>query len=312
MSNYTQITNFTAKDALASGDPLKIIKGSDVDAEFAAIATAIATKADSASPTLTGTVTITGATLAGDATISGAITASGGWTHSGTVTMSGKSMHWAKGADIASAATLVLGSDGNMFDVTGSTGPITAITVPAGMLFMLQFDSTPTLTHHATNLNLPGGVNITANAGDRLIGFATAANQVHVIACTFSATQAQQEAGTSSLVPVTPSVQHYHPSAAKAWVNYNQITPSIDGSYNISSMTDNSTGNATANFTTAFSTATYAAVGMVRHPASQGSFLAEDGDSAIRTTTANRVQVIGHDNVVRDTAVMCIAWFGDQ
>ena len=101
------------------------------------------------------------------------------WT--GTQTMSGKSMYWAKGADIVSAATLVLGTDGNMFDVTGSTGPITAITVPAGMLFMLQFDSTPTLTHHATNLNLPGGADIIAAAGDRAICFATAANTVHVL-----------------------------------------------------------------------------------------------------------------------------------
>ena len=88
---------------------------------------------------------------------------------------------WAKGADIASAATLVLGTDGNYFDVTGSTGPITAITVAAGTLFMLQFDSTPTLTHHATALNLPGAANIIAAAGDRLIGFATAANTVHVL-----------------------------------------------------------------------------------------------------------------------------------
>ncbi len=99
----------------------------------------------------------------------------------GTQTLSGKSMYWAKGADIASAATLVLGTDGNYFDVTGSTGPITAITVPAGMLFMLQFDSTPTLNHHATNLNLPGGANRTAVAGDRIIAFATAANQVTVL-----------------------------------------------------------------------------------------------------------------------------------
>ena len=105
-------------------------------------------------------------------------------TWSGTQTMSGKSMYWAKGADIVSAATLPIGSDGNMFDVTGSTGPITAMTVPAGMLFMLQFDSTPVLTHHATNLNLPGGANITAKAGDRAICFATAANQVHVLSYT--------------------------------------------------------------------------------------------------------------------------------
>ena len=120
------------------------------------------------------------------ATISGNWTFSGTVTHSGTVTMSAKSMYWAKGADIVSAATLVLGTDGNMFDVTGSTGPITAITVPAGMLFMLQFDSTPTLTHHATNLNLPGAANITAVAGDRAICFATAANTVHILDYSFA------------------------------------------------------------------------------------------------------------------------------
>jgi len=92
-----------------------------------------------------------------------------------------KIQSWSKGADVASAATLVLGDDGNYFDVTGTTGPITAITVPAGTLFMLQFDSTPVLTHHATNLNLPGNANITAAAGDTLVGFATTANQVKVL-----------------------------------------------------------------------------------------------------------------------------------
>jgi len=91
---------------------------------------------------------------------------------------------FSKGGDIASATTLVLGTDGNYFDVTGSTGPIAAITVPAGTLFMLQFDSTPTLTHHATNLDLPGETDITAVAGDTLIGFATAANQVQVLSYT--------------------------------------------------------------------------------------------------------------------------------
>ena len=47
MSNYTRSTNFTAKDALASGNPSKIILGSEHDAEYDAIATAIATKLDS-------------------------------------------------------------------------------------------------------------------------------------------------------------------------------------------------------------------------------------------------------------------------
>jgi len=46
MSNYTKSTNFTAKDALPTGNPSKIIKGSEHDAEYDAIATAIATKLD--------------------------------------------------------------------------------------------------------------------------------------------------------------------------------------------------------------------------------------------------------------------------
>ena len=55
MSNYTKSTNFATKDALASGNPLKIVKGTEIDTEFNNIATAVATKADLASPTFTGT-----------------------------------------------------------------------------------------------------------------------------------------------------------------------------------------------------------------------------------------------------------------
>ena len=55
MSNYTQSTNFATKDNLSSGDPLKIVKGTEINTEFANIAIAVATKADLASPTFTGT-----------------------------------------------------------------------------------------------------------------------------------------------------------------------------------------------------------------------------------------------------------------
>jgi len=55
MSNYIKATNFATKDALSSGDPLKIVKGTEINTEFDAIATAIATKADTVSPTFTGT-----------------------------------------------------------------------------------------------------------------------------------------------------------------------------------------------------------------------------------------------------------------
>lgn len=55
MSNYTKSTNFASKDSLASGNPLKIVKGTEIDTEFNNISTAVATKADLASPTFTGT-----------------------------------------------------------------------------------------------------------------------------------------------------------------------------------------------------------------------------------------------------------------
>lgn len=47
MSDYTQITDFSVKDGLSTGDPEKLILGADFDGEFAALSTAIASKYDS-------------------------------------------------------------------------------------------------------------------------------------------------------------------------------------------------------------------------------------------------------------------------
>jgi len=64
VSDYTKSTNFATKDNLSSGNPLKIVKGTEIDTEFNNIATAIATKADLASPTFTGTPTLPTGTVA--------------------------------------------------------------------------------------------------------------------------------------------------------------------------------------------------------------------------------------------------------
>jgi hypothetical protein len=63
MSDYTKSTNFATKDALSSGNALKIVKGTEIDTEFNNIATAIATKADLTSPTFTGTPTLPTGTI---------------------------------------------------------------------------------------------------------------------------------------------------------------------------------------------------------------------------------------------------------
>jgi len=71
MTNYVKFTNFTVKDSLPTGDTNKVIRGAEFDTEFDAIATAVATKSNSASPTFTGTATFDGITATGTVDFSG-------------------------------------------------------------------------------------------------------------------------------------------------------------------------------------------------------------------------------------------------
>lgn len=68
MANYTKATNFAAKDSLPSGNSGKIIKGTEIDTEFNAIASAVASKTDSNSPAFTGTPTAPTAVAGTDTT----------------------------------------------------------------------------------------------------------------------------------------------------------------------------------------------------------------------------------------------------
>lgn len=64
MSDYTQNVLYSPKDALTTGDTAKRIKGSEIDAEFAEIATAIASKQDtSAKGTASGYASLDGSAL---------------------------------------------------------------------------------------------------------------------------------------------------------------------------------------------------------------------------------------------------------
>ena len=45
---------------------------------------------------------------------------------------------------------------------------------------------------------------------------------------------------------------------AKAWLQYNQVTPAVTGSYNISSVTDTAAGDFTPNYSSAMSALDYA------------------------------------------------------
>lgn len=71
------------------------------------------------------------------------------------------------GADIASAATTNIGAaTGEYINITGNA-TITALgSAPVGALRECTLTGTPTFTHHATDLILPGNANIVGAAGD--------------------------------------------------------------------------------------------------------------------------------------------------
>ncbi len=85
----------------------------------------------------------------------------------GDLDCNGSQIQWSQGADVASDTALAVLTDGNYFDVTGTT-TITSINTTGGVgtLIKLHFDDALTLTHDATDLILPGGANITTAAGD--------------------------------------------------------------------------------------------------------------------------------------------------
>ena len=101
------------------------------------------------------------------------------WT--GTQTLTGKSVIYAEGASVASAATTnIWAGDGNTLHVTGSTGPITSFgTAPqAGAVMWVIFDGTPTITHNGTTINiLNGGASVTVAAGDMFRVYADTTTQ---------------------------------------------------------------------------------------------------------------------------------------
>ena len=125
-----------------------------------------------------------------------------------------------KGGDIASASPLVVDTDGDYFDVTGTTG-FAAMTVAANRFFVLQFDAILTLTHHATNLNLPGGANIITAVGDRALFFSTGTDTVHCLAYT-------KASGLPVIVRGITDVQNFTTPGADTWTKPTAPAPSAN------------------------------------------------------------------------------------
>lgn len=195
MSDYTKATDFAAKDALLTGNPAKLVKGTEIDTEFNNIATAVATKYDSADLGVTlqqydadlaaiaALAKTDGNVIVGDGSTwvaeSGATARTSlGAAATGANTFTGLQQLDYSSA-IASAATVDLGTaTGNSVTVTHASGT-TAITSFGGAATVQKggivavipsiSSGTLTVTHHATNMILLGGADITLASGDVLL-----------------------------------------------------------------------------------------------------------------------------------------------
>lgn len=163
MSNYSITTNFLAKDGLVSGNPAKLILGAQLTTEFANIVTAITSKYDSS----TTTITLTGALNAGSLAVASAgvatiatfdsTRAGGGFinlTNSGVV-----GAFIGTGVDVSAGTTL-----GDLVLATGSSPRSIQLTRGGGNGLALTVLGT-------------GAVNIAAPSGGVALGVSGVANQ---------------------------------------------------------------------------------------------------------------------------------------
>jgi len=145
MSNYTKSTNFATKDTLPTGDSGKIVKGTEIDSEFNAIASAISSKADTASPTFTGTplapTAASGANttqLATTAFVTGAVSDNNTTERAATATLTNKTLT----SPAINTPTISGGSITGITDLTVADGGTGASSITANSVILGNGSST--------------------------------------------------------------------------------------------------------------------------------------------------------------------------
>jgi hypothetical protein len=200
MSNYSKSTNFATKDNLSPGNPLKIVKGTEIDTEFNNIATAIATKTDNSSATITGG-TINGAVIGGTTAAAGTFTNLTVST-SATIASAAISAGTINGAVIGGSSPLAI-TGTNITANTGFSGPLTGA-----------------VTGNVTG-NLTGAVtgNVAGNVTGNLTGNVTAASGTSTFNNVTISGALDMDSGTSATITGLASPTNDSDAATKGYVD---------------------------------------------------------------------------------------------
>jgi hypothetical protein len=173
MTAYTKSTNFATKDTLTSGDPLKIVKGTEINTEFDNIQTAVNSKSDTASPTFTGTVTIPTASVS--STTDSSSVSTGSIITAGGVGVA-KALYVGTTANVAGAVTLQSAlSVTGVTTVQAGTAAAPAITTTGDTNTGIFFPAADTIAFseggaEAMRIDSSGnvGIGVTPNTGVKL------------------------------------------------------------------------------------------------------------------------------------------------
>jgi len=212
------------------------------------------------------------------------------------------------------AVSLTLGWTGSLAVGRGGTGVVTLTGLAKG-----NGTSAFTAAVEGTDYYGPGGTDVAiADGGTGASTAATAFSNLKQAATTGAtgvvqkATQADMEAQTADRYGDAASLK-YHPGVAKAFVVFNASTgtPTIESSYNVTSITDNSVGDFTVNFTVPFSSAVFASNALAgdrtnAQPAAACPYTRSVTASSIRLVTFN---ITG---TLVDYQYVCGTWYGDQ
>jgi hypothetical protein len=200
MSNYSKSTNFATKDNLSPGNPLKIVKGTEIDTEFNNIATAIATKTDNSSATITGG-TINGAVIGGTTAAAGTFTNLTVST-AATIASAAISAGTINGAVIGGSSPLAI-TGTNITANTGFSGPLTGA-----------------VTGNVTG-NLTGNVtgNVTGNITGNVTGNVTAASGTSTFNNVTISGALDMDSSTSATITGLASPTNDSDAATKGYVD---------------------------------------------------------------------------------------------
>jgi len=104
----------------------------------------------------------------------------------------------------------------------------------------------------------------------------------------------------------TPVATNY----VKAYINYNASTQTLNGSYNVSSVTYNGTGNFTVNYTNALSTSYYAVAGISGSPSAADTVNDFVAGGTFTTSVTFATRTLGGSSY--NPTIVCLGVFSNQ